>query len=301
MSLQTRYPTFDPAWKKHSTGGWYTIPCPVCGTPDAVTWNARSLPGPAGRVPVCRECLPAQRDTWSERVAVAVDQGPRMWNADAAAWHANPGAKVAPVAFALADGVGDDPEPQWIAQLAVLRVAVAACHEGSVAAIEDARRARDEYYETVGAPLSQRGDTVLAVVTPLERGYQAAWCGDVRVWAYTDGDLNQYTIDHTAETELLEAGESPEMAAQYRNRVHRCLSIGDVESVFLGPDSDLILLTSDGVHDALTWAQMRQCMAEELSKGTGAAALRGAVQSLVRAARAAGGRDNATAMLIRTS
>ncbi|MEC3982246.1 PP2C family protein-serine/threonine phosphatase [Amycolatopsis sp. H20-H5] len=204
-------------------------------------------------------------------------QGPRTSNADAVgafAAAAGPG-----IVFALADGVGDDPGAAKAARTAASVAVRTPVAEGPVAAVLAAQRAVRE--------LGGTGDSVLVVAMPTAGGYRVAWVGDARAYAWDGFVLRQVTTDHTL-AEYFRAQDQPtaphmEHIVTTSVRTAHENEIGTAEVAGGG-----LLLTSDGVHKALTVAMMAAILAEP---GKAAAAL-------TETAIAVGGTDNATAIFV---
>ncbi|WP_410589685.1 PP2C family protein-serine/threonine phosphatase [Amycolatopsis sp. lyj-23] len=204
-------------------------------------------------------------------------QGPRSLNADAVAAYAPAGGSG--IAFALADGVGDDPAAARAARIAAAAAARTSVHKGPVAAVLAAQRAVRE--QTLG-------DAVLVVAMPAgPGGYRIAWVGDARAYAWDGTTLSRLTTDHTL-AEFFRARHQPvtprmEHVVTTSVRTAGVHEIGTTESATTG-----LLLTSDGVHKPLTGSGIRAVLAQP---GTGAA-------ELVDAALSRGGSDNATALYV---
>ena len=110
-----------------------------------------------------------------------------------------------------------------------------------------------------------------------------AHVGDTRAWRLHGGECQQLTQDH--------AFEHPDL----RSRLNRAVGLDDQVRVdYLQGDveiGDVFVLTSDGVHGVLK----HRTLAAIAAAGTA----QQASEALVDAALAAGGRDNATALVIR--
>ena len=113
--------------------------------------------------------------------------------------------------------------------------------------------------------------------------YTVAHVGDTRAWLLREGECIQLTQDHSF--------EQPDM----RNRLTRALGLDDgVRIDYVQGElqaGDTFVLTSDGVHGVLK----RRRIAALACEGDAEAAS----QALVREALAAGGHDNATAVVVR--
>ncbi len=122
--------------------------------------------------------------------------------------------------------------------------------------------------------------------------------GDSRVYRLADGALEQVSVDHSVVQELVDAGRlSPQDAEHHPERhiITRAISTGPAPSpdywlIPAGP-ADRMLVCTDGLtqeldDDAIRYLLMDQPDPQE------------AAQGLVRAAVAAGGRDNVTAVVV---
>ncbi|WP_239382719.1 PP2C family serine/threonine-protein phosphatase, partial [Frankia sp. CIT1] len=84
-------------------------------------------------------------------------------------------------------------------------------------------------------------------------GTVVSWVGDCRAYGLIDGVLHQYTTDHTVGQQLCANGVPVELAEQHNNWVRTSLrhaTVATVYEVVIPPG--LVLLTTDGVHSALT-------------------------------------------------
>ncbi|KAA9153617.1 serine/threonine protein phosphatase [Amycolatopsis acidicola] len=215
-----------------------------------------------------------QTPTWHTASA----QGPRLVNADAVGAYADPATQQ--VVFALADGVGDDQFAARAARLAAAAAVRTPAAEGPIAALLAAQRALR------ADPTA--GDCVLVVALPFAEGYRIGWVGDVRAYAWTGSTLRQLTKDHTLAEYFRDRGE--EVVPRMEHIV--TTSVRTAEATAFGRaevhGAAGLLLTSDGVHKNLSPAAMAELLRHPAN----------AAQSLVDSALAAGGTDNATAMLV---
>jgi serine/threonine protein phosphatase PrpC len=125
--------------------------------------------------------------------------------------------------------------------------------------------------------------TTLTAIVLQGHGYTVAHVGDTRAWQLRDGVLTLLTDDHNI--------DHPDLRAQ----LTRAVGLDDALRVdYLQGElqvGDSYLLTSDGVHGVLA----PQRLAELVRQGAAQEACIG----IVRAALAAGSRDNASAVLLR--
>jgi serine/threonine protein phosphatase PrpC len=183
--------------------------------------------------------------TWHSASA----QGPRSVNADAVSSYAEPPGQMA---FALADGVGDDFAAARAARIAAAAAARSRTEEGPIAALLAAQ-------EAVRADPAA-GDCVLVVALPFPGGYHIGWVGDVRAYAWNGDSLRQLTTDHTLAQYFRDRGEPTlprmEHIVTTSVRTARPAEFGHTE--VHGPAG--LLLTSDGVHKTLTVAAMSELL-----------------------------------------
>jgi protein phosphatase len=136
--------------------------------------------------------------------------------------------------------------------------------------------------------------TVLAVGEAIT----IAHVGDSRAYRYRAGRLEQLTEDHTLVATLVREGQLDPAAASADPRRHvitRALGADDDVTVDLvvvdRRPGDRFLLCSDGIHGQLDDAAIERVLAGEADPGA-------AADRLVALADAAGGHDNATAIVI---
>jgi serine/threonine protein phosphatase PrpC len=125
--------------------------------------------------------------------------------------------------------------------------------------------------------------TTLTALALHGHAWTLAHVGDTRAWLLRGGELAQLTTDHARQHIDFSAQLTRAIGLDEHVRVD--YQQGELQV------GDTFLLTSDGVHD---WVH-RAGLAELLDSG----AAQSASEAIVRAALAAGGRDNATALVIR--
>lgn len=146
-------------------------------------------------------------------------------------------------------------------------------------------------------PVRSLGTTVVALkLAPETR--QASWVhvGDSRLYRVRNGRLALLTADHTLYgQEYLNTGPIP-TDLPHTNKLVQALGISELVEVTTGVDTmsagDLFLLCSDGVSGQLG----AEAIEREL---TATDDLRAVGQALIRLSLEAGGRDNASAVLVR--
>jgi len=145
--------------------------------------------------------------------------------------------------------------------------------------------------------LAQMGSTI--VVAALETDtITIGHLGDSRVYLLRDGALAQLTRDHSFINEMLDAGVdlAEAGARQYKNVITRALGFSgadDRPTVRHDPlePGDVLLLSTDGLHDVLSEEELAAHMAGE--------DLEEACEELVQLAYDRGSSDNITALMIR--
>lgn len=219
---------------------------------------------------------------------------------------------VAPPVFVVADGMGGHAGGDVASRIVV---------EEFDALEAEARHDPRSGAETVAATLARaqeriraygegqsgshprrRAGTTVVVALLVEDDDGPAWLlanlGDSRVYRFDRGHLDQVSVDHSVVQELLDAGQiTPEQAASHPERhvITRALGSSDraEPDFFLLPVSGAarLLLCTDGVTGMIDDEQVAAVLAEVQDPGE-------AADRLVRAAVGAGGRDNATAVVI---
>ncbi|XAH23288.1 Stp1/IreP family PP2C-type Ser/Thr phosphatase [Xylophilus sp. GW821-FHT01B05] len=170
-----------------------------------------------------------------------------------------------------------------------LRRAMQRCVADANFAIVEAARGHPEY---------QGMGTTLVLAVFLGRRVLVGHVGDSRCYRLRGGQLRQLTRDHSVLQEQLDAGRirrEDAAAAAFRNLVTRALGVEaevrlDLSDHAVEP-GDRYLLCSDGLSDMLDDPAIGRLLASDLPMG-------GSAEALVRAANAAGGRDNVSVVLI---
>ena len=210
--------------------------------------------------------------------------------------------------FLVADGVGGQAAGELAAETAVeaireyLRTATGTAEERVRRAIT---RANNCIYDLAREREALRGMAcVLTLALVEDRHIVIGHVGDSRLYLIWKGAMRKLTSDHSPVGESEDAGElTEEEAMQHprRNEVFRDVGsrghiAGDdtfiqIRRCSLKPDA-AFLICSDGLTDQLTSAQVREIVQRYDGDPAGVAA------ELVRAANAAGGKDNTTALLV---
>ncbi|MFN3617972.1 MAG: protein kinase domain-containing protein [Aquabacterium sp.] len=142
---------------------------------------------------------------------------------------------------------------------------------------------RRQHARRPGEPAAETGLCTLTALVMRAHGFTLAHVGDSRAWLIRDGECLQLTQDHVM-------GHT-----DFHNGLTRAMGLDEALRVdYLDGDmqvGDTFVLSTDGVHRYLKRAQMHE-LAQQGSAQEAAVAL-------VQGALAAGGRDNATALVLR--
>ena len=144
--------------------------------------------------------------------------------------------------------------------------------------------------------------TTAVVALLIEQEREPKWLlanlGDSRAYRFTDGVLEQISVDHSVVQEMIEAGVlTPRDAAVHPERHIITRALGGGGSVeadyFVLPLSgaERLLLCSDGINGMIDDDRITEILARSEDP-------RDAADQLVAAAVAAGGQDNATALVV---
>jgi serine/threonine protein phosphatase PrpC len=224
--------------------------------------------------------------------AVATRQGTREHNADAAqTFRASDGT----IAAALVDGIGDSPQlAAGMERLAWAAARLAAQLDGRSALVTVGRIVADPGAED--EPEAD-GPGIVAVVHP-DGDVVVHWLGDCRAYGWDGTVLTQHSTDHTmGECLRVNSGHAlPEYKA-HDNWVLSVLSRAlptTVAEVVIS-DADVVLLTSDGVHDQVPHDMLEALVRDHQGDAQVLA------DAIVAAARADedGYRDDATVVVLR--
>jgi serine/threonine protein phosphatase PrpC len=206
---------------------------------------------------------------------------------------------TAPLIAAVADGMGDGEGSAMAGRTAVDTLVTAAATEPVDP--NTLRAAVTEASQKVAEFGRRTGDLAGCTLTALLSSGPEVWLvqiGDSRAYRLRDGLLELLTVDHTVAwlgaVNGWYAADSPQ-AAQDRYRLTRYIGHPDrpepdVMSLALRP-GDVILLCSDGIAEQVTYRQIQETLALQATPGE-------QVRVLMALADAAGGRDNATAIVL---
>jgi len=223
-----------------------------------------------------------------------------------------------PPLFVVADGMGghdrgDVASAYAVEELARLARADHRLEDGTTAvdaalqAAQNRLLAYDEEQRAAGADATFAAGTTVVLALLVQSADAPHWLlanvGDSRIYRFNEGELEQISVDHSLVQELVDAGRlTPDAAAEHPSRhvVTRALggaalpgAVSGVADYYLLPlaAAERLLLCSDGVSgmvDDVTIASILDRYDDP----------RDAADALVAAAVAAGGHDNATAVVV---
>lgn len=197
--------------------------------------------------------------------------------------------------FVVADGMGGHAGGALASRTAV-RAFLAGDAEApwaeQVAVVNDRVRAAADQAGTPGA------GTTMVAVRVRGRGATIASVGDSRVYRWRGGTVDAVTADHTLASDLLAVGVNADRQRRRGVRVSGLTSFLGVEPARLRADvtevelrhDDRLALVSDGIHGQLDRATVAGLVGRDSPQA--------AADALVAAAESAGGRDNATALVV---
>ncbi|MEU0544919.1 protein phosphatase 2C domain-containing protein [Nocardia sp. NPDC005978] len=194
-------------------------------------------------------------------------------------------------AFAVADGVGDHLAAARAARLVARTAARIALTHGAQAGILAAQE------ELLRELPEAAADSVLVVAVLPAEGHpdgpiDIAWVGDCRAYRWNGRILHQITTDHTVAEYFRARGHQPLPGMGHLVTTSaRTAHAEDIGSAATGTSLGRLLLCTDGVSKRLELTDIKALLAEPNTPAE-------AAESLVAAALAAGGTDNATAMVL---
>jgi protein phosphatase len=210
--------------------------------------------------------------------------------------------------YLLADGMGGARGGERASQLAVESVAGALSKSGFrdaaalLGAVEEANRR--VYNEASRDPaLEGMGTTLVAALETNAHDLAIASVGDSRAYVLSDGSLRAITEDQTWIEEVgkpLGLDEQALRTHPMRHVLTMAVGVGSAVriryyAVELGP-SDLMMLSSDGLHGVVDQASMEKILSDEPG-----GSLETKCRRLIDAAHEKGSPDNVTVVLIRVA
>ncbi|ALG12991.1 PP2C family protein-serine/threonine phosphatase [Kibdelosporangium phytohabitans] len=203
-----------------------------------------------------------------------------------------------PLVAVVADGMGDGPGSAMAGRTTVDVVAAA---PPTVAGIRDAVARAHREVSAFGRQIGGLAGCTLTALWRTGDGFLAAQIGDSRLYRLRAGLLELLTVDHTmawlgAVNGWFPFDSAQAAAARYqltRYIGHPGAPAPDVMHVDSRP-GDVLLLCTDGVAEQVPYHRIL----ETLGSGTTPSAM---VRDLLARAGAAGGNDNATAIVVQVS
>lgn len=200
-------------------------------------------------------------------------------------------------AFVVADGIGGQPGGGFAARLTVDTFVGSLSKDGGFAdALTALGKANAEVLaERSAAGFPKAGTTFLSMTTSDDSHCAVVWCGDSRLYRLRGGRLELLTRDHSVRNEAATAGASEaDLKGVPLGALTRCVGselMFEPDILMIAPHiGDRYLLCSDGVSGQLSARDIADAMT---GTTVGSTAL-----ALAHMADVAGGRDNATALVV---
>jgi len=219
-------------------------------------------------------------------IGLASARGPREAMEDFAAVQ-RPDAQDEPLGWiaAVADGVSEGGGGRMAAQTTVTSLVRdyfgTSPRWDTTVALDRLIRAQNAWLADHNRRQGEAALTTLSAVVLRGHGYTLAHVGDSRIWLLREGQCLQLTQDHALDQRDF-------------SRLTRAIGLDDAVRVDYAQGElragDRLLLTSDGVHGVLARKRFATLAAGEDAQA--------AAEALVQAALEAGGRDNATALVL---
>ncbi|MEV6279086.1 protein phosphatase 2C domain-containing protein [Nocardia sp. NPDC051832] len=205
-----------------------------------------------------------------------------------------------PLVAVVADGMGDGPGSARAGRVAVDTFAewIGSAEVLDATVLRDAVALAQQRVGEIGRQLQSLAGCTLTALTESAAGFWITQIGDSRVYRLRDGLLELLTVDHTMAWLGAVHGWYPfESRAAAAARYHLTRYVGhgahpepDVFSVTVRA-GDRYLVCSDGVAEQVRYEQIQDILGRNGSPES-------MVRLLLDAAEAAGGNDNATAIVV---
>lgn len=200
--------------------------------------------------------------------------------------------------FAVADGVGGHRHGELASAAAVSALVANPKPASNVgpSSLRDAILDANAAVLRLAADLDERCGTTVAVLALTPTHAVLGWVGDSRILRRRNGELHCLTRDHSVANQLVDEAIPVELAVERGIRLNLLSSYlgarDPTVSVAAHPlrGGDRFLVCSDGIHGQLT--------NDQLIVALGVADGQTAAESLVAMSIHAGGRDNATAVVV---
>lgn len=205
-----------------------------------------------------------------------------------------------PLLAVVADGMGDGPGSAMAGRTTVDLLVDRLDQSSGLADIREAVATAQQQVGDFGRQLGGLAGCTLTALIEGADGFWVVQLGDSRLYRLRAGLLELLTVDHTMAWLGVVHGwftlDSPQ-AASARYQLTRYVGHPDApepDLLNLRPaPGDVFLLCTDGVAEQVPYAAVRQILSGDDPVA--------AAQALVEAADAAGGRDNATAVVVSVS
>jgi protein phosphatase len=206
-----------------------------------------------------------------------------------------------PGRWAVADGMGGHAVGDLASRLVIDALSRLASPVSLKTLIADARarlqNANRELREEAARRQVQRIGSTVVVLLACDRFCGYLWAGDSRIYLYREGQLRQLTRDHSQVEQLKSLGVLTDEEARHHPAQHMITrAVGATDQLELDDDAievadgDIFLLCSDGLSNELSDDEIGSVLSST-ERAT-------ACEELVELARARGGRDNITAVVV---
>jgi PPM family protein phosphatase len=153
-------------------------------------------------------------------------------------------------AAAVVDGIGHDDQTHTLAPILAETAARVAAQRGPLAGLLTASLL------VADRGPEHDGPDAVAVVARFREGADTVvdWVGDAAAYGWDGRRLRRYSTDHTVGEQLRANGAPLELAADHDNWLRTSLGLATVATVYEVniPADELVILTSDGVHDQVS-------------------------------------------------
>jgi serine/threonine protein phosphatase PrpC len=205
-----------------------------------------------------------------------------------------------PLLAVVADGMGDGPGSTFAGRTAVDLV-VAAAEKADIKDIRDAVAVAQRQVGDFGRQIGGLAGCTLTALVETADGFWIVQLGDSRVYRLRSGLLELLTVDHTMAWLGAVHGWYPfdsRQAAAARYQLTRYVGhprepAPDLMTIELRP-GDVFLLCTDGVAELVSYQRISDTLGQSEDP-------QWMVRDLLAAAEAAGGNDNATAIVVTVS
>lgn len=190
------------------------------------------------------------------RAAVATRQGTDAPNCDRAAIYTS---RIGRTAGAVIDGTGhEDTIAEVMHAVATVAARVGAQRGALAGLMSGAELVTDRGLQGDGPT----GVGVLAVA--YDDCTDVAWIGDCRAYGWDGEELRRYTTDHTLGEQLRQNGAPWEVSEDHNNWITTTLCLATIATIrkVEVPAGQTVILTSDGVHDAVDHERLVQIVRE---------------------------------------